>query len=221
MDADQGLAVEPPARVSDADLVSQRRAQIVDAATRMTARRGFENVSVQDIAREAGMSVGLLYEYVRKKDDILVLVFEHWSQVGRMDMAAILDGTADPTARLHALLGYLINTGENAVVPIFYREVKNVPDRARETVAAVERQALLFLEATINEAIAAGQLRSGTHARTLAISLVTLGFMWGMKGHLVQQNGRSTSRYVEECLDLLVLGCVTPEGRKAWRRLGP
>ena len=71
----------PLSRVGDADLVERRRAQIVEAATRLVARQGFAKTVVRDIAEEANISVGLVYEYVRSKEDILFLIYEHWARV--------------------------------------------------------------------------------------------------------------------------------------------
>jgi AcrR family transcriptional regulator len=51
----------PLSRVGDADLVERRRAQIVEAATRLVARQGFAKTVVRDIAEEANISVGLVY----------------------------------------------------------------------------------------------------------------------------------------------------------------
>ncbi|MGH2578987.1 MAG: TetR/AcrR family transcriptional regulator, partial [Actinomycetota bacterium] len=69
----------PYARVGDADLVERRRAQIIEAATRLVARQGFAKTVVRDIADEANISVGLVYEYVRSKEDILFLIYEYWA----------------------------------------------------------------------------------------------------------------------------------------------
>ena len=61
-------AGRPRARVGDAALVERRRAQIVEAASRLVARQGFAKTVVRDIADEANISVGLVYEYVRSKE---------------------------------------------------------------------------------------------------------------------------------------------------------
>lgn len=52
-------------------LAAERRSQIFEAATRVFARKGFHLATVQEIADEAGMGKGTIYEYIKSKKDIL------------------------------------------------------------------------------------------------------------------------------------------------------
>ena len=49
--------------------------QIIDAAVRVFARKGYFNSRVSDIAREAGIAAGTIYLYFKTKEDVLVTVF--------------------------------------------------------------------------------------------------------------------------------------------------
>jgi TetR/AcrR family transcriptional regulator, fatty acid metabolism regulator protein len=49
--------------------------QIIEAAVRVFARKGYYNARVSDIAREAGIAAGTIYLYFKTKDDILVTLF--------------------------------------------------------------------------------------------------------------------------------------------------
>ncbi len=55
-----------------AQLEALRRAQILDAAARIFASRGFHAARVQDIAREAGIANGTVYNYFPTKDALLL-----------------------------------------------------------------------------------------------------------------------------------------------------
>jgi AcrR family transcriptional regulator len=58
----------------------EKRRQILDAAVRVFARKGFHGSRVGDIAEEAGVAHGLLYHYFKSKDQVLEAVFsENWS----------------------------------------------------------------------------------------------------------------------------------------------
>lgn len=60
--------------------VEDKRRQLLDAAVRVFARKGFHATRVADIAEEAGVSHGLLYHYFKSKDQVLEAVFhENWS----------------------------------------------------------------------------------------------------------------------------------------------
>jgi len=55
--------------------VADRRAELLDAAVRVFAEKGFHATRVGDIAAEAGVAHGLLYHYFRSKDEVLETVF--------------------------------------------------------------------------------------------------------------------------------------------------
>ena len=60
--------------------VEDKRRQLLDAAVRVFARKGFHASRVGDIAEEAGVAHGLLYHYFKSKDEVLQAVFqENWS----------------------------------------------------------------------------------------------------------------------------------------------
>ena len=49
--------------------------QIIDAAIRVFARKGYFSSRVSDIAREAGIAAGTIYLYFDTKEDILITLF--------------------------------------------------------------------------------------------------------------------------------------------------
>ena len=53
-------------------LTEQRRKQILDAALSVFSRKGYGESTIPDIAREAGVAVGTIYNYYQSKRDILV-----------------------------------------------------------------------------------------------------------------------------------------------------
>jgi TetR/AcrR family fatty acid metabolism transcriptional regulator len=60
----------------------ERRTQILAAAARVFAQRGFHTSRVSEVAREAGISHGLLYHYFPSKDALLEALFEQaWSEL--------------------------------------------------------------------------------------------------------------------------------------------
>jgi TetR/AcrR family transcriptional regulator, fatty acid metabolism regulator protein len=62
-----------------ADRSPDRRRELLDAAVRVFARKGFRAARVGDIADEAGVAHGLLYHYFRSKEEVLETIFrETW-----------------------------------------------------------------------------------------------------------------------------------------------
>jgi AcrR family transcriptional regulator len=58
------------------DVSDDRRSQILDAATKVFARRGFKDARMDDIVQESGLSKGLLYWYFKSKDAIVAAFLE-------------------------------------------------------------------------------------------------------------------------------------------------
>jgi TetR/AcrR family transcriptional regulator, fatty acid metabolism regulator protein len=62
-----------------AEQTIDRRRELLDAAVRVFARKGFHASRVGDVAEEAGVAHGLLYHYFRSKDEVLETIFrESW-----------------------------------------------------------------------------------------------------------------------------------------------
>ena len=55
---------------------ADRRRQIIDAAVKVFADKGFFGARVSEIAEEAGVADGTIYLYFRSKDELLISLFE-------------------------------------------------------------------------------------------------------------------------------------------------
>lgn len=63
--------------------------EITEAGYRVFARRGFAEATMQEIAEEAGLSVGALYQYFKGKDEIVVAAGQYVRErhLGMLDVA--------------------------------------------------------------------------------------------------------------------------------------
>jgi TetR/AcrR family transcriptional regulator, fatty acid metabolism regulator protein len=81
---------------SRAAAAADKRRQILDAAIRVFATRGFHACRVSDVADEAGVAYGLVYHYFGSKEEILNTLFtERWqimldaiAEIDRQELAA-------------------------------------------------------------------------------------------------------------------------------------
>ncbi|HEU5440116.1 MAG TPA: TetR/AcrR family transcriptional regulator [Ktedonobacterales bacterium] len=60
-----------PIQALQAQLAAARRTQILDAATRVFASIGFNRATIRDVARDAGVADGTIYNYFANKTDLL------------------------------------------------------------------------------------------------------------------------------------------------------
>lgn len=72
------MAKIPPRRTVNRLSVDDRTADILAAARQAIAVKGYENVLLSDIARQAGIVEGTIYRYFQNKRDLLVKVAEVW-----------------------------------------------------------------------------------------------------------------------------------------------
>src|ERR687897_1920782 len=80
-----GVSEPPePRREGVRDLVVRaRREQIVEAATRVFAEKGFRRATIREVAREAGISEGTIYNYFEDKDALLMAILEELNETER------------------------------------------------------------------------------------------------------------------------------------------
>ena len=64
-------------------VVRARREQIVEAATRVFAEKGFRRASTREVARVAGISEGTIYNYFEDKEAILVAILDKLNETER------------------------------------------------------------------------------------------------------------------------------------------
>lgn len=93
--------------------VQERREQIVKSATRLFARKGYEQTSMKDIGKACNMTPANLYNYIGKKDDLLTLVIrnnyshlyaftrEIEDDIEKLDPVQALLSTTERHLRLH------------------------------------------------------------------------------------------------------------------------
>lgn len=59
----------------------RRRGEITDAAEKLIFSRGYENVTMDNIARETELARGTLYLYFKNKDDIYIAIAIRGSKI--------------------------------------------------------------------------------------------------------------------------------------------
>lgn len=64
-------------------LVAARREQILGAATRVFAARGFGRATTREVAREAGVSEGTIYNYFEDKEALLMAIMDKLNETER------------------------------------------------------------------------------------------------------------------------------------------
>ena len=133
------MSTEPKYRRLDP---AQRREQMLDAANDLFAERGYEEVSVEDIARAAGVTRGLVHHYFGGRTEVYIALLERLDAMregslrqpeGRSARARVEDTVSrwlDWTEANRLIYLGTIAPGEDIADPEVRRVVANLRGRA-------------------------------------------------------------------------------------------
>jgi AcrR family transcriptional regulator len=209
-----------PAAAARQARAEHRSVQLLEAAARLMERDGSHAVSMQAVAAEAGVSVGLIYRYFGGKDDLLLAVI-----VGVLDSfatqvpAAVEDAGDDPVHRLAAAFRCyceVIDERRHAAV-LTYRETKSLDDAGRARIKDLEIQTSEPLRAALREGVEAGVL-SVPDVELAAYDLLLLAHAWALK-HWYFERTLSLETYVQRQLALILKGIIEPRHRRRYAEL--
>ncbi|RBW62705.1 hypothetical protein DS906_01545 [Ruegeria sp. A3M17] len=133
--------VEKPARALS-DTAEERRRQIFEGACKVIAKHGFGNASMREIAKTSGLSVPLMYKYIKDKDDILHLITTMCMQdiIDFFDTGELFTGPADQNLE-KAVDRYIDYIGENRrYINLVYSETRSMSAENRARVFDMERE---------------------------------------------------------------------------------
>ncbi len=89
-----------PTTVKNLELVEKKREQIVLAAIKLFAKKGFHRTTLRDLAEEAGLSQGNIYDYVGSKEDIFFLIHQFAASSAMQAIKNASEQVSDPLEKL-------------------------------------------------------------------------------------------------------------------------
>lgn len=138
--------------MSKPDVTAERKDQIVRATVECITKHGYHNFSMQDVARTAGVSKGIIHYYFLNKDDLMMSVLDRVAGDIERVLGQEMDAIQDPVQKLKIFMsvsfGIVKNTKEYYQVNMDFwtqinqkKEVRQVISRHyskfRETCARV------------------------------------------------------------------------------------
>jgi len=159
-----------------------RREQLLASGARLLAERPFDEVSIEEIARAAGVSKGLLYHYFPTKKDFLIAALER----GQEELAALTapDPSLPPAEQLAASLDRFLDFVEEheaAYAAIFRSRGGGDP----EIQAALEAGRQQRMDAVI-ESLATWEAAPASVARTPTLETAVQGWFFFIEGAVLR-----------------------------------
>jgi 3-oxoacyl-[acyl-carrier protein] reductase len=164
---------EVKTKIKNSNLIDFRRSQIVEGAIKVFTAKGFNAGTVREIAEEAGLTIGSLYNYIGSKEDIIYIVYDYITRILRKEVKQAIAGISDPKERLKLALRQNMNSiyQYQDVVMFIYKSSNFLSRESLHEVLAKETEYIELFENLLNEYFAEKEVNK-TRLR-LAADLLT------------------------------------------------
>lgn len=215
------MSVTIKSKVEVPALIEKRRGQIIKAAMELFGKRGYHVTTIRDIAKKADVSIGLIYQYVSDKEDVLFLALAEVLDSYQRGIPAALEGVDEPLARFCAAVrAYCaVNDAKVDATVLAYRETKSLRKELRNIIKQKEVDTNRLIAATIRDCIRAG-LFEKVDIELFTYQIVMFSHAWALKAWRFR--GRiSLDQYVRRGLRLMLGPVLTAQGDRVFRTLKP
>jgi AcrR family transcriptional regulator len=146
-----------------------RRRQIMEAAVRAFARKGYHACRVGEIAEEAGVAYGLVYHYFGSKEEVLESIFrDTWTQMlARVREVQAEGGPAEEQVRKVTALLLRTWRRDPDLVRVLVREVTRSPEQMRRQIDEIGH-AYESLEGIVVHGQETGEFRADIDSKVAA-----------------------------------------------------
>ncbi|TYS69942.1 TetR/AcrR family transcriptional regulator [Sutcliffiella horikoshii] len=204
------------ASVKDERLIEKRRDQMIKGAVSLFKEKGFHRTTTREIAKEAGFSIGTLYEYIRTKEDVLYLVCDRiYDQVGER-LQEELDMKRGNLESLKSAIRYYFRVMDEMQdeVLVMYQEAKSLSKDALPYVLNKELAMVAMFEQVIRNCMTAEDIEMREQQiQLVAHNIFVQGQMWGFRRWVLHRHFELDA-YIEGQIELLVHGLTKGENVK-------
>lgn len=198
------------ASVKDEKLVKKRRNQMIKGAISLFKQKGFHQTTTREIAKASGFSIGTLYEYIRKKEDILYLVCDRIYDEVRERMEKDIGthhGTIESFKLAIARYFKVIDDLQDEVL-VMYQEVKSLSKESLPYVLNKEIQMVGMFENILQTCVNNGVFQlTEEEIKLFAHDIFVLGQMWAFRRWALKKL-YTLDEYIELQTELLLKGIM-------------
>jgi 3-oxoacyl-[acyl-carrier protein] reductase len=174
---------EIPTTIKNEKLVEQKREQIVLAAIKLFAEKGFYKATLRDLSAEARISHGNIYDYIGAKEDIFSLIHEFIADMADKMLNEFTKGIEDPVEKLRQLIRIEFNIMYQwaDAIKLLYQETHILNESRLKALLAKERDHVSKFEVVLAECISKGAFRE-FNVRVIANLIHVMIHSWVIKG---------------------------------------
>ena len=161
----------------------QRRQQLIDATMKCIARKGMGSTTLGDVAKEAGLSQGIVNLHFESKENLLTETLRFIADEYQTQFNRVLESSGPgPAEKLQALMEldlrpFILDRSKLAVWFAFWGEVKSRP-RYRDVCEQADEYYDQVLLALCDEIIADGGYKNVSSAAVATVLTSVTNGMW-------------------------------------------
>ena len=182
---------------------------IFDTTLRISNKKGFQAMTMRDLSRESGLSMGALYSYFSSKEELLEMLQRQGRTVTKRILEKIISAEKDPFAKLRAAIQTHIYLSE-VMHPWFYfsyMEAKNLKDGEGKKAMASELYTEKILANILKQGKVEGVFLVSDPQLTASIIKAMLQD-WYLKRWKYTKRKISVDRYTQLVLAFVEAYCV-------------
>ncbi len=215
------MSLTVKSKVEVPELIEKRRGQIIKAAIELFGKRGYHVTTIRDIAKRANVSIGLIYQYMSDKEDVLFLALTEVLDGYQRAIPAALVDVEEPLARFCAAVrAYCtVNDQKADATVLAYRETKSLRKDRRDLIMRKELDTNRLIEACIADCVRAGLFQK-VDMELFTYEIVMFSHAWALKAWRFR-SVMTLDQYVRRGLDLMLGNVLTKRGERVYSRLSP
>lgn len=195
--------IDEPRQTRRSQAKADRRRQLLEAAARLIAERGYARVRLEDLGSAVGISGPAVYRHFPNKEAVLAELLVGISTrlfEGGTDVA---DSAADATAAMAGLIEFHLDfaLGEPDLIRVQDRDLASLPDAALRQVRRYQRR---YVELWVQVLREIDPALSETEARTKAHAT------FGLINSTPHSMGRTSPTVTRDVLRRMAVAALTP-----------
>jgi len=185
---------------------AQRREQLIEVATKLFAKTGYEATTTAAIAQAAGVTEPILYRHFRSKQELFVAIVREVSKYTLEQWQALIANVTDPAERLRIISSAMPDHMKR--LSDYYHVLHGALATSRDKkVLAVMREHYDQIQTFFNRIVTEGQ-KSGNFRKELHPEAAAWQFIFSGIGYaMISLNLGPTDReIIKEVIDAMVRG---------------
>jgi TetR/AcrR family fatty acid metabolism transcriptional regulator len=138
---------------------AQRKERILECAMKIFAEKGFQDATISEISKAAGVSDATVYEYFKSKEELLFSIPQEITECSMSETQKVLPYLRGAEAKLRALVQSYVSTYESnpeytALIMLHLRTSRNfLQTEAYRVVTAAARQLLSCIQEGMEQGV--------------------------------------------------------------------